>query len=146
MKAWQLTLGLAVLAVAAGQLPEVVVADDAPPLRARLDRVVGDADYGLVGPEERPPLFGTTMVAPARTKREIEECFGVREDWTRPVPDIVVRYHVLPEGSTDSALIQEPASLRLGSPYTRCVGDAVSAARFAPFGGDSVWLDYSFDF
>ena len=146
MKAWQLTTGLAVLAIAAGQLPQNVVADDGPPVRARLEMVAGSAEYGMVGPEERPPFSRANVGASTRTKREIETCFYDGQDWTAGVPDVVVRYHLLPNGTVDSAVIQEPGWLRLGSPYTRCVSEAIAATRFAPFTGNSVWLDYSFDF
>ena len=147
MKAWQLTTVLAFLAVAAGQLPLREIADDSPPVRAQLDRVVGTSGYGFVGPEERPPFArDETVVSLTRTKREIEDCFIDETDWRHFVPDIVVRYHVLPDGTIDTALIQEPAVLRVGSPWTRCVMEAIAATRFAPFSGSSVWLDYRFDF
>jgi hypothetical protein len=143
MKAWQLTTGLAVLAIAAGQLPQFVV-DDGPPIRARLDRVVGDADYGFVGPEDRPTLSPAAVNATLRARRDLRDCFFDGGDWMQFTPDeVVLGFHVLPDGSVERAGIQLPAGLR-GSPLDRCVTRELELVRFPPSEGNDLWVSTLF--
>jgi hypothetical protein len=143
MKAWQLTTGLAFLAIAAGQLSHFVVYD-APPVRARLDRVVGDADYGFVGPEERPALSPSEIDAKLRARRDLRECFFDGTDWMRWTPDeVTLGFHILPDGSVEDAGIQLPAALR-DSPLDRCVTRALQYVRFPPSDGKGLWVSYPF--
>ena len=143
MKAWQLTTGLAFLAIAAGQLPQIDV-EDGPPVRARLERVVGTADYGFVGPEDRPPLSPTAIDATLRARRDLRECFFDGADWMQWTSDeVVLSFHILPDGSVERAGIQHPGTLQ-GSPLDRCVTRSLEYVRFPPSTGNGLWVSYPF--
>ena len=161
MKAWQLTTGLAVLAIAAGQLSQLVVYD-APPIRARLDRVVGDADYGFVGPEERRArvesattnLFEVedpqTARAHALQARAIDRllrddpsvrsCFAGTAGESR----IVMHMQILGDGRVNEICITDPATA-VGSDVATCLTSAVASMTFPrPADGVPVSVTYPF--
>jgi hypothetical protein len=145
MKAWQLTTVLAVVAIAAGQLPQRVAAEDAPPVRAQLDRVVGTADYGFVGPEERGTVSLDSVDATIRGQRSIKQCFFAAQRELGFLPDVIVRFRILPSGTVETASISDPATLQ-GSTLDACLSHALATTRFAPFSGNGVWLNYPFEF
>jgi hypothetical protein len=165
MKAWQLTLGLAVLAVAAGQLSRFVVTDDAPPLRARLDRVVGDADYGFVGPEELRARVETATAnllevenpenALAHEKQgraidrmlrndpRIRACLGPRSGVFGS--QIVLHMQVQPDGSVSDVCVTDPAILA-GTDLASCLSSTIGSMTFPkPPDGAAVSVTYPFE-
>ena len=164
MKAWQLTIGLAVLAIAAGQLPHFV-AYDAPPVRARLDRVVGDADYGFVGPEELRAQVETATSFPfvevedpqtarahalqaravdrlLRSDRSIRACFASPSGALES--QIVMHMQILANGRVDEICVTDPATA-VGSELANCLSSTIRSMTFPkPADGVPVSVTYPF--
>src|SRR6185436_4680670 len=136
MKAWQLTLGLAVLAVAAGQLSRFVVADDAPPVRARLDRVVATAEHGFVGPEEdqRSTLRVSAIDARIRDSQSVRRCLLGASQELGYVPDAIVRLHVTEAGTIDQVSVLDPAQLQ-NTDFDACLSRALRDVRAPTYDG-----------
>ena len=148
MKAWQLTLGLAVLAVAAGQLPPLVVTDEAPPVRARLDRVVGTADYGFVGPEDdvTSRLRLSAIDAWIRDSQSVRRCLFGASQTLGSVPDAMVRLHVTESGRIDQVSVLEPAQLQ-NTDFDACLSRALRALTVPTYdGAPPLWLNYPLRF
>ena len=145
MKAWQLTTVLAVVAIAAGQIPLREDSDDTLPIRARLDRVVSSSTHGSVGPEDDRPVLDLDEVdAAIRGQRSVKVCFWEAQRELGHLPDVVVRFRI-EDGKVDSARIDDPATLQ-GSALDACLALAFQSMQFAsePHGG--VWLNYPFKF
>ena len=161
MKAWQLTLGLGALAVAAGQLSRFTLYD-APPIRARLDRVVGDADYGFVGPEERrayveravtnlveveDPHTARAHAAQARAVDKllrddpsIRACFAGSAEQSQ----IVMHMQIAADGRVTESCITDPATA-VGSDVATCITSAIHSMTFPkPADGVPVSVTYPF--
>jgi hypothetical protein len=148
MKAWQLTFGLVVLAIAAGQLPGVGATDAAPPVRARLDRVVGTAEYGFVGPEEdmRSEVRLSAIDASIRGSLPVSSCFWGASRTLGYVPDARVRLHVTESGTIDQTSVLEPAQLQ-NTELEACLSRAFGRLTVPTYAGaPPLWLTYPFKF
>jgi hypothetical protein len=148
MKAWQLTTGLAVLAIAAGQLPELHFVADAPPVRARLDRVVGTANHGFVGPEEdrMSQVRLSAIDAWIRDSQSVRRCFFGASQTLGYVPDAVVRLHVTESGTIDQVSVIDPAQLQK-TDFDGCLSRALLELTVPTYdGAPPLWLTYPFKF
>ena len=150
MKAWQLTTGLAVLAVAVGQLDalDFTTVELSPPIRAQLDRVVGTADYGFVGPEEDFPreLRLSTIDAWIRESRAVRTCFFGASQTLGYVPDAVVRLHVTESGRIDQVSVLDPPQLQ-NTDFDACLSRAVRDFSVPTYdGAPPLWLTYPLKF
>jgi hypothetical protein len=148
MKAWQLTTGLAVLAIAAGQLPEIVVRDDAPPVRAQLDRVVGTVEYGFVGPQEdvQSKLRLAAIDAWIRDSRPVKTCFFGASQTLGYLPDVMVRLHVTSSGTIDQVSVLDAAQLQ-NTDFEACLSRALRNVTVPTYdGAPPLWLNYPFKF
>lgn len=150
MKAWQLTTGLAVLAIAAGQLDAIsfTTVERSPPVRAELDRVVGDADYGFVGPEEnvQSKLRLSAIDAWIRDSRSVRACFFGASQTLGYVPDAIVRLHVTASGRIDQASVLDPAQLQ-NTDFEACLSRALRDLTVPTYdGAPPLWLNYPFKF
>ncbi len=144
MKAWQLTTGLAILAIAAGQLSHLVTADESPPIRARPDWVVGHPDYGFDGPERRDPnarIRLSAIDAWIRDSRSVSACFFGASQTLGYVPDALVRLHVTESGTIDDVLVTDPAQLQT-TDLEACLSRALRELTVPTYdGAPPLWLD-----
>jgi hypothetical protein len=151
MKAWQLTTGLAALAITAGQLPSGQlpsdeIADESPPVRARLDQVVGTAKHGFVGPEDDRAAIGLDPIAGAiRSNPFIQQCLIDAQQDRGALPGFDVRFRVLSNGRANTFSIVSPGTLQ-GSTLEACLTHAFAWTLFPPAHGNGVWVSYPFEF
>ena len=139
MKRWHITIALAVLAAGAAWLAE----------RARVDVPVLIGVLPSAEDERRAALNKKLQMAwldeILTTDPRISACFADALSHLGHVPDVIVRMHLLPNGTVDDVVVADPAQLA-GSGLAMCLTTTIETMGFPiPDGGTPVWVSYRFE-
>jgi len=139
MKRWHLTIVLAVLAAAAGWLSHRVRVDS--PVLIGVLPTSGDLRRADLNRKIETASIDSVL----RTDTRVAACFADARAHMGHLPDVVVRMHLLPNGSADNVVIADPATLA-GTGLAMCLTTTIETLGFfVPEHATPTWVTYRFE-
>jgi hypothetical protein len=140
MKAWQLTTGLAIVAVGAGWLA-ARAQDDTPRWVPVPPRNMVDRSYEL---NER--FRGVSIDRFVKADPRIGDCVAEAQSNRVGLPPVVVRMHVLPDGTVDDATVEE-SGRPSDSDLAKCIETTLESMGFPePDDDTATWVTFPLKF
>ena len=139
MKAWQLTVALAIVAFGAGRL--AMRAKTGTPVLIGFVPTADNARRAELSTRNKTASIDAVL----RTDARIAACFADARAHIGRVPDVVVRMRLLPNGRADSVVVADPATLA-GTGLAMCLTTTIETMGFfVPEDATPTWVSYRFE-